>query len=214
MNENIYANARPLFQKVMAAFIASLLIATIGLYAGQFVPPAFMVPLSIAELIMIIAAFWLRRKKAVGYLFLFAFTFISGITIFPVVSYYGSQAGAEVILMALGTTFIIFAVMGILGTIMKTDVSFLGSFLLIALLGIVIVWVLNLFMPLNSANLLIISGISAIVFSLYILFDFNQMKHRGISEEMIPLLALNLYLDFINLFTNLLRMLGILENDD
>ncbi|WP_412890080.1 Bax inhibitor-1 family protein [Bacillus sp. 1P06AnD] len=198
----------------MAAFIASLLIATIGLYAGQFVPPAFMVPLSIAELIMIIAAFWLRRKKAVGYLFLFAFTFISGITIFPVVSYYGSQAGAEVILMALGTTFIIFAVMGILGTIMKTDVSFLGSFLLIALLGIVIVWVLNLFMPLNSANLLIISGISAIVFSLYILFDFNQMKHRGISEEMIPLLALNLYLDFINLFTNLLRMLGILENDD
>lgn len=40
------------------------------------------------------------------------------------------------------------------------------------------------------------------------------MKHHGISEEMVPLLALSLYLDFINLFIYILQILGILGSDD
>lgn len=216
MQETVYhsTSTRSLFQKVLVTFIISLLIATIGLYAGQFVPPSLMLPLAIAELIMIIAAFWFRRRKAVGYTFVYLFSFISGITLFPIVAYYASTAGAEAVLMAFTATFGIFTIFGIVGTVMKKDLSFLGSFLMVVLIGMVIVGILSIFMPLSSTNMLIVSGVGSILFSLYILYDFNQMKHRGISEEMIPLLALNLYLDFINLFINLLRFIGILSSDD
>ncbi|RBN36456.1 hypothetical protein DMN50_35435, partial [Priestia megaterium] len=58
------------------------------------------------------------------------------------------------------------------------------------------------------------SVIGTIVFSLYVLYDFNKMKHGEITEELVPILALSLYLDFINLFINLLRFFGILGSDD
>ncbi|MGM9925847.1 MAG: Bax inhibitor-1 family protein [Bacillus sp. (in: firmicutes)] len=216
MQETVYnqTSTRSLFQKVLVTFIISLLIATVGLYAGQFVPPALMLPLVIAEFILILAAFFLRRRKAVGYTFVYVFAFISGITTFPIVSHYASTSGAEAVLLAFATTFAIFTVLGITGSVMKKDLSFLGSFLMVVLIGMVVVGLLNIFMPLSSTNMLIVSGVGSILFSLYILYDFNQMKHRGISEEMIPLLALNLYLDFVNLFINLLRFIGILSSND
>ncbi|MED4883594.1 Bax inhibitor-1 family protein [Bacillus smithii] len=62
--------------------------------------------------------------------------------------------------------------------------------------------------------MLVSSVIGSIVFSLYILFDVNQMKHRHITEEMVPALTLSLYLDFINLFIDILQFLGIWGRDD
>ncbi|MGN7941465.1 Bax inhibitor-1/YccA family protein [Virgibacillus sp. 6R] len=205
---------RSMFQKVLITFVISLLFATAGLYFGQFVPTALMIPLAIAELIMIIAAFWLRRRKSVGYTFIYLFSVISGITTFPIVSHYASMAGAQVVLMAFGATFGIFAVMATIGAKTKKDLSFLSTFLLVALLAIIFVGIYSIFVPLNSSGMVAYSVIGAIVFSLYIVYDFNQMKRMSITEEDVPLLALSLYLDFINLFINLLRILGILSSDD
>jgi len=61
--------------------VISLLFATVGMYAGKFVPPVLMFPLAIAEFVMILAALLLRRSKSVGYTFVYVFTFLSGITI-------------------------------------------------------------------------------------------------------------------------------------
>ncbi|WP_409293182.1 Bax inhibitor-1 family protein [Peribacillus sp. SCS-37] len=213
MQEAISVGRRSLFQKVISVFIITLIIATAGLYAGQFVPAALMLPLIIAELIMLISAFWLRKRKSVGYAFVYAFALISGITTYPIVNYYVSQSGAQIVLYAFGMTLGIFLVFGFVGTKTKKDLGFLGSFLLVALLALIFVGIFSLFSPLNDGGLLAFSGIGALVFSLYILYDFNQMKHRGISEEMVPLLALSLYLDFLNLFINLLRFIGILSRD-
>ncbi|GER67136.1 hypothetical protein BpJC4_16070 [Weizmannia acidilactici] len=203
-----------MFQKVLWVFAVSLLFATAGLYTGRFVPPGLMMPLMVAEVAMIIAAFWLRRRKSVGYLFVYAFTFISGITTYPVVAYYASVAGAEVVLLAFGSTFGIFAVMGTIGAVTKRDLGFLSTALLVALLALIFIGIFSIFSPLTPTGLLACSFIGAIVFSLYIVYDFNQMKHHSITEEMVPLLALNLYLDFVNLFINILQILGIWGSDD
>ncbi|MEZ0118930.1 UNVERIFIED_ORG: FtsH-binding integral membrane protein [Heyndrickxia coagulans] len=147
-------------------------------------------------------------------MFVYAFTFISGITTYPIVAYYASQAGAEVVLLAFGSTFGIFAVMGVIGAVTKRDLGFLSTALLVALLALIFIGIFSIFSPLTSTGMLAYSFIGAIVFSLYVVFDFNQMKHHGISEEMVPLLALSLYLDFINLFIYILQILGILGSDD
>ncbi|EHL79079.1 MULTISPECIES: Bax inhibitor-1/YccA family protein [Bacillus] len=214
MIDVVQVNRRSMFQKVLVTFVISLLFATVGMYAGKFVPPVLMFPLAVAEFVMIFAAFLLRRSKSVGYTFVYVFTFLSGITTYPIVSHYISAAGAQVVLMAFGSTFGIFAVMGLIGAVTKKDLSFLSTILFVALLALVFISIFNIFSPLTSGGMLAYSVIGSIVFSLYILFDFNQMKHHHITEEMVPLLTLSLYLDFINLFINILQILGIWQSKD
>lgn len=63
MQTAAYESKQSIMQRIITVFVFTLLVATIGLYTGQFIPPALMLPLSVLEVIMIFAAFWLRRKK-------------------------------------------------------------------------------------------------------------------------------------------------------
>lgn len=199
---------------VLRTFAISLAIAFAGTMAGVFVPPSLFLPLVILEFVMLISVFFLRRKKAMSYTFLYIFTFISGITTYPIVSYYLATIGANTVLMALGTTTAVFTGLAIYASTTKRDLSFLGGMLMAALIALIAISIFNLIWPLSSTGMLAFSFIGVLVFSGYVLFDFNRMKQYGVSAEEVPLMALNLYLDFINLFINILRIFGILGSRD
>ncbi|MHC0036195.1 Bax inhibitor-1/YccA family protein [Pseudoneobacillus sp. C159] len=199
---------------VLRAFALSLAVAVIGMMAGVFVPPALFLPLALLELGMLVFAFFLRKRKAISYTFLYVFTFISGVTTYPIVAYYLATTGANVVLSALGTTAVVFTGLAIYATTTKKDLSFLRGILMAALLALIAISIFNMIWPLSSTGMLAFSFIGVLVFSGYVLFDFNRMKHYGVSAEEVPLMALNLYLDFINLFISLLRIFGILSSDD
>lgn len=211
----MYAYAEnQMMPSVMRTFALSLAIAFIGTMAGVFVPPALFLPLVIVEVGMLLAVFFLRKRKAVSYTFLYAFTFISGITLYPAIAHYVSTIGANVVLNALGTTTVVFAGLAIYATKTKRDLSFLGGMLMAALLALIAISIFNIFWPLSSTGMLAYSFIGIMVFSGYVLFDFNRMKHYGVSPEEVPLMALSLYLDFINLFLYILRFFGVLSSRD
>ncbi|MED3625216.1 Bax inhibitor-1/YccA family protein [Neobacillus thermocopriae] len=199
---------------VLRTFALSLAFAFVGTMAGVFVPPALFLPLAILEFVMILAAVFFRRKKAISYSFLYIFTFISGITLYPIVAYYASTAGANVVVMAFATTAVVFSGVAIYAAKSKRNFSFLGGFLLAALLALVAISIFNIFFPLSSTGMLAYSFIGVLVFSGYVLFDVSRMKHYGVSAEEVPLMALSLYLDFINLFVSILRIFGILSSND
>ncbi|MGD6844780.1 Bax inhibitor-1/YccA family protein [Bacillus infantis] len=199
---------------VLRAFALSLAFAFLGTMAGVYVPPALFLPLVILELAMLIGAFFLRKKKAISYTFLYSFTFISGITTYPIIAHYIAAAGANTVLMAVGTTAVVFGGLAFYATTTKRDLSFLGGMLMAALLALICISIFHMIWPLSSTALLAFSFIGVLVFSGYVLFDFNRMKQYGVSAEEVPLMALNLYLDFINLFINILRIFGILASDD
>lgn len=199
---------------VLRIFALSLAVSVLGMAIGVYVPPALFLPLAILELVMLVAAFFLRRKKAIGYTFLYTFTFISGITTYPIVAYYAAAAGAEVVLLAGVTTTVVFGGLALYATKTKRDLTFLGGMLMAALLALIVISIFNIFSPLGSTAMLVYSFIGILVFSGYVLYDFNRMKQYGVSAEEVPLMALNLYLDFINLFVNILRFFGILSSDD
>jgi FtsH-binding integral membrane protein len=213
--QEVYSTSskRDLMGSVLKAFALSLLVAVVGMLIGTMVPPALFMPLMIVEFVMLLAAFFVRKRKSVGYAFLFAFTFISGITTYPIVAYYAATSGAQVLISAFTGTLVIFAVMSFVGTKTKKDLSFLSGFLLTALLALVVIGLINIFVPFSSTALFVASIIGTVVFSLYIMYDFNRMKNMDFTDEAVPLLALNLYLDFINLFLNLLRFFGFLSRD-
>ena len=200
---------------VLRTFALSLAIAFLGTMAGAFVvPPGLFMPLMILEFIMLITAFFFRRRKAVSYGFLYIFTFISGITLYPIVAYYLSTSGANVVGMAFASTTVVFTGIAIYAAKSKRNFSFLGGFLLAAILALVAISLYNIFFPLSSTGMLAYSFVGVLVFSGYVLFDISRMKHYGVKAEDVPLMALNLYLDFVNLFISILRILGIVSSRD
>jgi uncharacterized protein len=199
---------------VLRTFALSLAIAFLGTMAGVFVPTSLFLPLSILEMVMLVVAFFFRRRKAISYSFLYIFTFISGITLYPIVAHYLATIGANTVLMSFASTTVVFTGIAIYATKSKRNFSFLGGFLLAALLALVALSVFNIFWPLSSTGMLAYSFIGVMVFSGYVLFDFSRMKHYGVRPEDVPLMALSLYLDFINLFLSILRIFGILSKND
>ncbi|MBP3040533.1 Bax inhibitor-1/YccA family protein [Bacillaceae bacterium Marseille-Q3522] len=214
MYEQTINNNQQYLPAVLRAFAISLGIAFIGTLTGQFIPPVLFIPLVVLELVMLLGAFFLRRRKAISYPFLYVFTFISGITTYPIVSYYVSTVGGNVVLMALGTTTTVFAGLAVYASTTKRDLSFLGGILMAALLALIAISIFQLFFPVSTNGMLAYSFIGVLVFSGYVLYDINRIKKHGLTAEEVPLMALNLYLDFVNLFISILRILGILSSRD
>ncbi len=199
---------------VLRTFALSLAIAFIGTMVGTQVPDSLFLPLSILEFVMIISAVFFRRRKAISYGFLYIFTFISGITLYPIVAYYAAVSGGAVVMMAFASTTVVFSGVALYAAKSKHNFSFLGGFLLAALLALVAISIFNIFVPLGTGGMFAYSVIGVIVFSGYVLFDISRMKHYGVRAEDVPLMALSLYLDFINLFISILRILGIISSRD
>ncbi len=108
-----------------------------------------------------------------------------------------------------------FGIMGIVGYTTKTDLTKMGNLLFMALIGIVVASLVNLFLK-SSGLSYAISFIAVIVFTGLTAYDVQKLKNIGSSVEygseaatkMSVLGALTLYLDFINLFLALLRLFG------
>lgn len=108
-----------------------------------------------------------------------------------------------------------FGTMAVLGYTTQTDLTKMGSILMMALIGLIIASVVNMFMQSGTMDY-IISGIGVLVFTGLTAYDMQKIKQIGMvtdanTEEGSKLAimgALNLYLDFVNLFLFMLRFLG------
>ncbi|MBA4358071.1 MAG: hypothetical protein C0405_10145, partial [Desulfovibrio sp.] len=109
-----------------------------------------------------------------------------------------------------------FGAMSVYGMVTKRDLTSMGSFLFMGLIGIVLASVVNMFLK-SSAMGFIISVIGVLVFTGLTAYDTQKLKYMG---EAMPLGdgtairrgtilgALTLYLDFLNLFLMMLRLFG------
>ena len=192
-------------------FAASVLFATIGAYIGMgFVSymtmPVF-IGLVIAEFVLLFGLMFLKSKPVVNVMLLFAFTFVTGVTLVPLLArVLGLAGGASIVTQALLMTTIIFGVMSFFALKTTKDLANMGKMLFVALIVIIIASLINLFLG-NPLLQVIISAVGAIVFSLYIAYD-TQNIIRGRYDSPI-MAAISLYLDVLNLFISLLQLLSI-----
>ena len=139
------------------------------------------------------------------------YSVINGVTLSSIFIVYASSTISEAFLITAGT----FGGMSILGYTTKRDLSKLGSYLLMALIGIIIASVVNIFLK-SSGFDLILSYLVVLVFVGLTAWDTQNIKNMlevegdtGEGAQKVALLgALTLYLDFINLFLHILRILG------
>ncbi|OQM47063.1 hypothetical protein B6A27_02740 [Anoxybacillus sp. UARK-01] len=205
MNSSVVYPSRSPVAKLAVAFLAALAVATGGLYVGQSISTAWYLPLYILEVILLLVMIFSRRQKMVGYPLMFAFMFVSGATLAPVIGYYVSIIGAAAVFKAFALAVISFSGVALYAAKTKEDFSFLGGFLTLgafALLGLLIVqW----FIPFSSVGQMGIAALGILIFLGFTIYDINRLARHGFSEADIPMIVVNIYLDFINLFIYILR---------
>ncbi len=140
---------------------------------------------------------------------------LNGVTLSSIFMVYAMTSIAKVFFITAGT----FGVMALYGSVTKTDLSKFGNLFLMALFGLIIATLANLFIK-SSGFDLILSYIGVVLFVGLTAWDSQQIKRAlafqpGLDEDSqkVALLgALELYLDFINLFLYLLRIFGRSNN--
>jgi uncharacterized protein len=154
-----------------------------------------------------------RLSPVVMTLLFIAFSILMGMSLSFILLVY---SGASVF-KTFAVTSAMFGIMAVLGYTTKTDLTKFGSIMMMALFGIIIAMVVNMFMHSSTVDY-IISVIGVLVFTGLTAYDVQKLKRIGAGigtnvqdpdvRKMSILGALTLYLDFINLFLFLLRFLG------
>lgn len=199
------------FPKVLRFFTLLWAITAVGLFAGVFVPPTLVLPISIATVVLLIIVMFSRAARKASKLISIIFAFLTGITLYSLLNFYIGALGGNLVLVIFGTTAAIFIVAGLIGYNTKHNFANFGKFLFIVLIGVVIFSIIAIFVSFSNIVMVIASAIGVLLFVGYTLYDMNQIARNYISDEEVPLVALNLYLDFINLFTELLKLVYFLK---
>lgn len=167
--------------------------------------------LLIAEIVMVISltAALNKLSNAGATLLFYAYSILNGLTLSCIVLVY---TGAS-IMLTFAVTAGVFAVMAIYGYVTKNDLTKFGSFLTMALFGLIICIVVNMFMK-SSTMEWIISFAGVVIFIGLTAWDVQKIKRMAMmtgmenAGKLATIGALSLYLDFVNLFLYLLRFFG------
>lgn len=166
-------------------------------------------------LVWIISSSISRLSFSVATALFALYSVLNGVTLSVIFAVYTLESIAETFFVAAGT----FGATALFGYVTKRDLSKWGSFLMMALIGLIIATVVNLFLG-SSTLSLITSAVGVLLFTGLTAYDvwrykqvFAQVDEDSEEVKKISLLAaLNLYLDFVNLFLYLLRFLGRSRN--
>lgn len=145
------------------------------------------------------------RNSVWGIAAMFGFTFVAGVFLGPILQHaLHFSNGAQLVGLAAGGTGLIFFSLASYATVSKKDFSFMGKFLFIGVIMLLIASLANLFFQIPVLSLAI-SAIAILIFSAYILFDISQIIHGGETNYLMA--TVTLYLDIYNIFVNLLNLL-------
>lgn len=151
---------------------------------------------------------WKRHSYPTNLLFLSIFTLLEAYTISVIVTFYKT----EIVLNAVVLTAGIFVFLTAFAFQTKFDFTSWFPYLFGGLWGVIMFGFVLMFLPFGSTSQLLYGGACALLFSAYILYDTQLIMRKHHVEEEIAA-AISLYLDIINLFLAILRILNSQQNN-
>jgi FtsH-binding integral membrane protein len=180
--------------------------------SGRYVPSGFTWLLFFAQLgVVFYLSFRINHlKAATAQLVFWGYAALMGLSLSSVFLVYTGASLSRVFFV----TSSVFGVMSLYGYVTKRDLSGLGSFLFMGLVGIIIASLVNMFLQ-SSMMDFIVSVLGVLIFTGLTAYDTQRIKEvyyendsAEVQSKKAVMGALALYLDFINLFLFLLRFLG------
>lgn len=150
-----------------------------------------------------------RVSSTIARIFFYVFAAAMGASLSSIFMIYQLGSIFQVFFITAAT----FATMSVYGYTTNRDLTSLGSFLMMGVIGLILAGIVNLFLQ-SPALAFAVSCIAVVVFTLLVAFDTQQLKDTYYStygeerEKLGVVGALSLYINFINIFINLLQLLG------
>lgn len=200
--------------KVYATMTLGLLVTAVTAWMTyQSVSPntlaSMLFPCAIGEIALVFVLSWAatRLPAILAFLGFLGYAILNGLTLSII--FYGYQIGS--IWQVFLTTSLSFGLMSVYGVVTKRDLTSLGNLLFMVLIGMIVASLLNLFFRSTGMDL-VLSLLGVVVFAGLTAYDTQKLKalhESGFNHGGIAVLgALSLYLDFMNMFLYLLRLLG------
>jgi modulator of FtsH protease len=146
-----------------------------------------------------------NRNSGVGVVLLLLMTGLLGWWLGPILNLaLAMKNGMQLVGYAAGGTALVFLGMGAIATTTKRDFSFMGKFLFVGMIALLVAMIANLFLQI-PALALTISTLVIVVFSLFLLYDLNRIVRGG--ETNYVMATTGVYMSLYNVFVNLLYLL-------
>jgi len=222
-NENVRASYGAAIgaesQKVLRntyLLLALTMVPTIvGAFVGMSTAGILIQHPILSTVVMLVAVVGLQfaivanRNSVLGIVFLLLMTGLLGWFLGPLLSFaLALKNGAQLVGYAAGGTGVVFLVMGAIAITTKRDFSFMGKFLFVGMIALLIAMFANMFLQI-PALALTISTLVIVVFSLFLLHDLSRIVTGGETNYIIA--TTGVYLSLFNIFVSLLRILMILS---
>ena len=204
-------------------FAIAMALTVLGVHVGSFYAATLHstgvhIFLLIAQLGIVFTAPKWVESSPLNYILFGALPVFSGFMIAPFISavMIGYENGPSILMNALSATVCMSAAGAVFARSTRFDLSWMGSFLIFGVFGLIGLGLLQLFIPslrVSSSFELMVSIGGTIIFALFTVYDLQRiqrMSHAGASPFM---LALSLYLDIFNLFLYVLRLMLVLYGD-
>ena len=180
-------------------FAASLLAASVGAYVGLYSSLGATVAgnywlFVILELGLLVGLMFAKRKAGLNLILLFAFTFVSGLTLTPILGRtFAMPGGAAIVAQAFMLTTVAFGGLSVFAMNTKRDFTAWGKMLFITLIVLLVAMLLNLFFQ-SPIFQVALSCVAAVLFSAYILYDTQKsyaatMKLRSRAQLIFTLIS-------------------------
>jgi len=203
LRQTYWLLALSMLPTIAGAFVGMSLNLAAFYRASPFLAPLLMFGAMVGSLFIVSGL----RNSGWGVVAVFGFTFISGLTLAPTLQFAaGLKNGGQLVALAGGMTGVVFFVMATIATVTKRDFSFLGKFLFVGLVLLIIGMLANMFFQI-PALAVTLSAIGVLIFSLYLLHDVSAIVRGG--ETNYIMATTRLFLDLLNLFLMLLNLLMI-----
>jgi len=197
-----------LFTQILGTcVVASLMSSRSAVSWVQAHPWAFYIPL-FGTLVNLGLLFWKRHSYPINFVLLSTFTILESMSLGVVVAFYDQVIVLQALLITLG----VFLGLTLFTFQSKYDFSGLGPYLFGGLIALLMTGLVGIFIPFGRTMDLVYGLFGCLLFSGYIVFDTYLITKRLSPDEYI-MGAISLYLDFINLFLMILRVLNNVNDD-
>jgi FtsH-binding integral membrane protein len=204
---------RSLLAKVYALLAFSLAATAAGGLLGYRLDPVWVFLTLPVALGLIFLIDRLREVDGWNVVLLYTFCLLNGLLIGAVLAGFVGAGMTDIVLQAGVATVAVTVAMSFIGLTVKQDLTVWGSFLYTALIGLVGAFIANIFIG-QSIISLVASAFAVGVFSLFLIFDTNRIRRTPDTMGNAVMITLDIYLDIVNLFLNLLNLLAELSEDD
>jgi len=153
-----------------------------------------------------------RNKPALNLAALFAFTFATGVSLVPLLAMLIGAGQGAVIGNAFLMTSVLFGALSLFAINSKSDFSSWGKPLFITLIVVIVASLVNYFLLQSPIMHLVITAGVLLLFGIFTIYDTQNIANGAYASPVDA--AVSLYLDFLNMFTAILQLLGIFGKDE